>query len=183
MIMSRYIPTGDAARALGISSATLTRWVAAGTVTPAERTAGGHFRWDMTSLRAQLRRHNLSDSDVTAEDIARVVHAANRELQIVQGDPVPSPPWDEAPDYQAREATAGVKEVMRNPDLTAEQSHELWVDRMRTDGWTYGEVKDPQQKTHPTLLPFAELPIEQQLKDRLFIAIVRALAPQENTRS
>jgi DNA-binding transcriptional MerR regulator len=176
--MSRYTTTGEAARALGISSATLTRWAAAGTVTPAERTAGGHFRWDMTSLRAQLRRRNLGESDVTAEDIARVVHAANRELQIVQGDPVPSPPWDEAPGYQVREAIAGVQEVMRNPDLTAEQSHELWVTRMRADGWTYGEMKDPARKTHPTLLPFTELPAEQQLKDRLFIAVVRALAPR-----
>lgn len=175
--MSRYITTGDAARALGISSATLTRWTAAGIVTPAERTAGGHFRWDMTSLRAQLRRRNFGDGDVTAEDIARVVHAANRELQIVQGDPVPSPPWDEAPDYQAKQATAGVQEVIHNPELTAEQSHELWCDRMRADGWTYGPVKDFERKTHPTLLPFAELPTEQQLKDRLFIAIVRALAP------
>jgi DNA-binding transcriptional MerR regulator len=176
--MSRYITTGDAARALGISSATLTRWTAAGIVTPAERTAGGHFRWDMTSLRAQLRRRNIGDGDVTAEDIARVVHAANRELQIVQGDPVPSPPWDEAPDYQAKQATAGVQEVMRNPDLTAEQSHEMWCDRMRSDGWTYGPAKDFERKTHPTLLPFGELPTEQQLKDRLFIAIVRALTPQ-----
>jgi DNA-binding transcriptional MerR regulator len=178
--MSRYITTGDAARALGISSATLTRWAAAEIVTPAERTAGGHFRWDIASLRAQLKRHKLGDSDVTAEDIARVVHAANRELQIVQGDPVPSPPWDEAPAYQAREATAGVKEVMRNPALTAEQSHELWVDRMRADGWTYGTTKDFERKTHPTLLPFGELPTEQQLKDRLFIAIVRALTPEQN---
>jgi DNA-binding transcriptional MerR regulator len=176
--MSRYITTGDAARALGISSATLTRWIAAGIVVPAERTAGGHFRWDLTSLRAQLRRHNVgSNHDVTAEDIARVVHAANRELQIVQGDPVPSPPWDEAPDYQAREAVAGVQEVIRNPELTAEQSHELWCDRMRADGWVHGEVKDPERRTHPTLLPWSELPAEQQLKDRLFIAVVRALAP------
>ena len=179
MTMSRYVTTGDAARSLGISSSTLTRWTAAGIVTPAERTAGGHFRWDMTSLRAQLQRHNLSGHDVTAEDIARVVHAANRELQIVQGDPAPSPPWDEAPDYQVRQATAGVAEALRNPELTTEQSHELWVQRMREDGWTYGETKDTGQKTHPTMLPFGELPIEQQLKDRLFLAIVRALAPQQ----
>lgn len=176
--MSRYITTGDAARALGISSATLTRWKAAGIVTPAEETVGGHFRWDMTSLRAQLRRRNLGEFDVEAEDIARVVHAANRELQIVQGDPAPSPPWDDAPEYQAREAVAGVREVIRNPELTAEQSHELWCDRMRADGWTHGEVKDPAAKTHPTLLPWAELPEEQKLKDRLFIAVVRALAPR-----
>lgn len=178
MPMSRYITTGDAARALGISSATLTRWVAQEKVTPAERTAGGHFRWDMTSLRAQLRRLKVGEHDVTAEDIARVVHAANRELQIVQGDPVPSPPWDEAPDYQVKQATAGVQEVMRNRELTAERSHDLWVERMRAEGWTYGEAKDFDRKTHPTMLPFGQLPAEQQLKDRLFIAIVRALTPQ-----
>jgi DNA-binding transcriptional MerR regulator len=175
MIMTRYITTGDAARSLGISSATLTRWVAAGIVTPAERTAGGHFRWDMTSLRAQLRRHDLGGHDVTAEDIARVVHAASRELQIIQGDPVPSPPWDEAPDYQVKQAIAGVQEVIRDPELTAERHHQLWVDRMRADGWTLGEIKDASRKTHPTMVPFGDLPAEQQLKDRLFIAIVRAL--------
>lgn len=175
--MSRLVTTGDAAGELGMDPATLTRWVKAGKVTPTETTAGGHYRWDMTSLRAQVRRHNLGSVPVTAEEIARIIHAANRELQILQGDPVPSPPWDEAPDYQAREAVAGVQEVIRNPDLTAEQSHELWCDRMRADGWVHGEVKDPVAKTHPTLLPWGELPAEQQLKDRLFIAVVRALAP------
>lgn len=177
--MAGLVTTGVAADSLGISTATLTRAVAKGIVTPADTTPGGHFRWDMTSLRAQLRRHKLGgdDTDVSAENIARVVHAANRELQIIQGDPVPSPPWEEAPDYQADEATAGVLEAIRNPGLTAEQSHELWVTRMRSGGWTYGTVKDPERKTHPTLLPFGELPAEQQLKDRLFIAIVRALTP------
>jgi DNA-binding transcriptional MerR regulator len=178
VIMNRFITTGEAARAIGISSATLTRWAAAGIVRPAEQTAGGHYRWDLASLRAQLRRRNLGEHDITAEDIARVVHAANRELQIVQGDPAPSPPWDEAPDYQVKQATAGVQEVIRNPGLTAEESHELWVDRMRDDGWVYGKTKDPVRKTHPTFLPWDDLPAEQQLKDRLFIAIVRALAPQ-----
>ena len=139
--MARYVHTGDAARALNISTATLTRWAAKGIATPAQTTAGGHFRWDLASLRAQVERYRLGGHDVTAEDIARVVHAANRELQITQGDPVPSPPWDEAPDYQAREATAGVQEVLRNRELTAEQSHEMWMMRMRADGWIYGTLK------------------------------------------
>ncbi len=182
MVMARYTTTGDAARALGISSATLTRWAAAGIVTPAERTAGGHYRWDMAHLRAQLRRRDLGGGgDVTAEDIASVIHDANRRLQIVQGDPEPSAPWDEVEGYQARESAAGVAEALRNPDLTPEQSHELWCDRMRADGWTYGEVKDPGRKTHPALLPFAELPAGQQQKDRLFIAIVRALDPRQDS--
>lgn len=175
-----YVTTGVAARAIGVSTATLTRWVASGLVTPAEVTAGGHYRWDVSALRAQLRRRSLpsgerTQSRIAIEDIARVVHAANRELQIIQGDPNPSPSWDEAPDYQVREAISGVGEALRG--ITPEQSHELWCDRMRADGWQYGETKDSAMKTHPCLVPFADLPVNQQQKDILFIAIVRALAP------
>jgi DNA-binding transcriptional MerR regulator len=175
--MTRYVTTGEAARALGIDPATLTRWKAAGIVTPARETRGGHFRWNMTSLRAQIERHNIGHHDITAADIARIIHNANRDLQIIQGDPVPSPPWDddEVPEYQREQAIAGVEQAMADPDLSPEQSHELWCERMRAEGWTYGETKDPDRKTHPTLLRFVDLPAEQQLKDRLFVAIVRAL--------
>jgi len=173
--MTRYVTTGAAAKGLGISTATLTRWVAAGSVTPAMTTMGGHYRWDLTSLRAQVRRLNTEDHDIRAEDIARVVHAAQRELQIIQGDPVPAAPWDEADDYQAEQAVAGVQAVLADRDITPERHHQLWVERMRAAGWTYGQEKSKERKTHPTLMPWSALPVEQQLKDQLFIAIVRAL--------
>lgn len=178
--MAHYLTTGDAARELGIDPATLTRWVAAGIVTPARRTRGGHFRWDMASLRAQLRRRHAGQHHLTAEDIARIIHNANRDLQIVQGDPVPSPLWDDddVPEYQRRRSIEQVQKVLADPGITPERNHEMWCDEMRADGFVYGEVKDPGAKTHPTLLPWAELPAEQRLKDRLFIAVVRALAPR-----
>jgi hypothetical protein len=43
------------------------------------------------------------------------------------------------------------------------------------DGWVYGEVKDAEKKTHPCLVPFDQLPLFQQKKDKLFCAIVDAL--------
>ena len=178
--MSRYVSTGDAARELGISTATLTRWAAAGLVVPAERTAGGHYRWDLPVLRAQVQRLPRASAYLepraAVEDIARVVHAANRELQIVQGDPRPSPPWDEASEYQVRESIDGVQEALRG--ITPEQSHEAWCARLRAGGWQYGEVKDERAKTHPCLVAFAELPEDQQRKDAVLVAIVQALAPQ-----
>ena len=175
--VNRYVTTGAAARALGVSTATLTRWAAAGRVTPAERTLGGHYRWNLPALRAEVRGEAAPDARrQAAEDIARVVHAANRELQIVQGDPRPSPPWDEITEAMARDATEGVLEVLGG--ATPEQSHQAWVERHLADGWRYGEVKDEQAKTHPLLVPWAELPRDQQLKDNLFGAIVRALAPE-----
>lgn len=180
--VERYVTTGVAARALSISTATLTRWAAAGLVTPAERTAGGHYRWDLAALRAEVRRLPravlLREPRSPAADIARVIHAANRELQIVQGDPRPSPPWDEAPEYQVRESTASVELALADPGRTPEANHQGWLERLLADGWRPGLVKDAAAKTHPLLVPFAELPRDQQLKDRLFIAIVRALAPE-----
>jgi RyR domain len=170
-----YVTTSAAARALGVNRVTLTRAVKAGRIAPANTTPGGHYRWDLAALTWQWNR--LRDNgDTTAEDIASIIHDANRRLQIITGDPEPSPPWDEAPEYQARQAIDGVLEVLRDPALTPEGSHEKWNERMRADGWTYGDVKDPEAKTHPCLLPFTELPREQQQKDRLFIAIVRALS-------
>jgi hypothetical protein len=50
----RLVGTGEAARALDIDRTTLARWAAAGSVTPASRTVGGHLRWDLDKLRAQL---------------------------------------------------------------------------------------------------------------------------------
>lgn len=50
----KLVGTGEAARALGIDRTTLARWAAAGSVTPASRTVGGHLRWDLDRLRKEI---------------------------------------------------------------------------------------------------------------------------------
>lgn len=49
------VPTGVAAKAIGVGHSTLARWWAEGKVTPALVTPGGHARWDVEDLRRQLR--------------------------------------------------------------------------------------------------------------------------------
>lgn len=44
------------------------------------------------------------------------------------------------------------------------------------EGWVYGEVKNADEKTHPCIVPFDQLPIAQQKKDAIFRAIVKTLA-------
>lgn len=174
--MNRFLTTtGAAAREIGVSAATLTRWVAAGKVTPAETTTGGHFRWDMAVLRGQVRRMGKLPPASIAEDIASVIHDANRRLQIIEGDPVPSPLWDEAPERQVRGAVESVELALADPERTAEENHRGWMERLMAEDWRHGDVKDEAAKTHPLLLPFDELPAEARRKDYLFIAIVRAL--------
>ena len=48
------MPSGAAARALGISSRTLQRYVKAGMVTPDLVLASGQYRWDVVRLREQI---------------------------------------------------------------------------------------------------------------------------------
>lgn len=109
----------------------------------------------------------------TEQDIARTCHEANRALQIATGDPAPSPPWDDAPEWQRTSALAGVREALDGARPVA--LHESWCELKRAEGWRHGPVKDAEAKTHPCLVPYVELPPEQRAKDALFHAIVRAL--------
>lgn len=58
---SDLVPTGVAARAIGVDNATLVRWWQRGKVIPELVTAGGHARWDIDDLRRQLRDNQTRD--------------------------------------------------------------------------------------------------------------------------
>lgn len=106
-------------------------------------------------------------------DIARVCHEANRALQLAAAEPNPSPQWDQAPAWQQDAALHGVRAVRQGADPI--QLHDQWCAQKLADGWRPGPVKDPLTKQHPCLVPYAELPAREQVKDRLFAAIVQAL--------
>lgn len=116
----------------------------------------------------------------TVEEIARVAHAANRELQRIQADPgiAVSPPWDDDTEETRSSVCAGVAAKLADPRIAAADSHEAWCEFKRAQGWVYGPVKDAEARTHPCLLPYHELPADQQRKDLLFTAIVGALGPR-----
>lgn len=109
------------------------------------------------------------------EAIARVCHEANRAYCETLGD-MTQPPWEWAPQWQKDSAIEGVMFHQGNPDAKPSDSHESWLRRKEMTGWVYGPVKDPEAKTHPCIVPYEDLPIEQQRKDALFIAVVHALS-------
>jgi len=113
---------------------------------------------------------------LTIVDIAKACHEANRVLCEAYGD-WSQPLWEEAEDWQRDSAINGVRFVIDNPDAPASANHDSWSEHKLRDGWTYGPVKDPEQKTHPCLVPFDQLPPEQQAKDVLFHAVCQALIP------
>jgi len=108
--------------------------------------------------------------------VARVAHEANRAYCCSIGD-YSQAAWESAPTWQTESAIAGVRFVLANPAAGDDASHREWSKHKLADGWTYGPIKDPEAKTHPCLVPFDQLPPEQQAKDRLFRSIVLAAAP------
>jgi len=106
--------------------------------------------------------------------IAGVCHEANKEFCRMNGDSS-QVTFSQAPTWQRDSAVAGVKFRLANPDAPVDAQHNAWMESKLKDGWVYGEVKDAEKKTHPCLVPFAELPPFQQKKDTLFCAIVDAL--------
>lgn len=109
------------------------------------------------------------------DHIARVCHEVNKAYCEALGDNS-QPAWEDAPEWQRESARMGV-DLHLSGDFGPEASHISWMRQKVDDGWTYGEVKDPTDKTHPCIKPFSELPKEQQAKDFIFRAVVHALRP------
>ena len=44
--------------------------------------------------------------------------------------------------------------------------HEVWAEARIRQGWTYGEQRNDELKTHPCLVPYEDLPEEEREYDR-----------------
>jgi hypothetical protein len=122
---------------------------------------------------ARIDGHAADAADVDIDRVARVCHEANKAICEAFGD-TSQASWPDAPDWQKDSARKGVQFCLQNPDAPASANHESWSAEKLRDGWKYGDVKDPEAKTHPCLVPFSALPPEQQVKDMVFKAIVAA---------
>jgi hypothetical protein len=105
--------------------------------------------------------------------VMRAVHETIRAYQEAAGEQ-PVSAWADAGPLQ-RSTREAVEFALHDPTPGAQ--HEAWAAAKSRDGWRYGPEKDAEQKTHPSLVPFEQLSANEQRKDALVIAVVRALAP------
>jgi len=108
------------------------------------------------------------------EQIAAVCHEVNRAYCQALGDHS-QPPWSTAPKWQRDSAIDGVRSIIDDPGISAEQSHGNWMRHKQGEGWGYGLVKNAEKKEHPCMVPYHLLPEEHRVKDHLFLAVVRAM--------
>lgn len=107
-------------------------------------------------------------------EIARVAHEINRAYCLAIGDSS-QPTWEDAPSWQVESAVNGVMFHMEHPEAGPDASHNNWMKEKIEAGWVYGQVKDADAKIHPCIVPFEQLPMQQQFKDYLFRQVVHSL--------
>lgn len=107
-------------------------------------------------------------------ELARVSHEIVRGYREAIGDGT-CPPWVQTTKDERMAAAQQVVTVLKFPALTAAELHSGFVDTMRDRGWTFGEVMDEEKKTHPLLVDYDQLPLQNRIEDALFCNTIRAI--------
>jgi hypothetical protein len=93
--------------------------------------------------------------------IAEVRHIAWIAYQIAAGQPYN----EQINEDQLKSLLDGIKFQDEHPDNTPEQNHNNWMKMKISQGWKYGFVKSFENKEHPDIKPYNELPYIEQRKD------------------
>ena len=76
--------------------------------------------------------------------------------------------WRELSEELKNSSKKGVQFWLDNPDKTARDQHIQWCVSKQEDGWSYGEIKDVNNKKHPCLVEYEALPEIERKKDEIF---------------
>lgn len=114
---------------------------------------------------------NFKEYDILVK-IAQECHRLNNELMLTNGEIQNAADWSELDSHTKFMNLKSVKKILDNPDITAKDIHDEWMKNKMLDGWTYGEVKDANLKTHPLIIDFELLNDVDKMKDQIFIDVV-----------
>lgn len=102
---------------------------------------------------------------LNATQIAHILHSVTKHIPRPDGS-MPCE-WDELTEQQRESAAQAVKEIYFSPAKSVEELHHLWMRPLVNAGWTKGTY-DHDNKTHPCLVPFDELPRTEVAKDLIW---------------
>ena len=103
---------------------------------------------------------------------ARFVYEAARLAAIGADAPIIPALWTER-EKEFREQFLQVidRQCGSQRSASPEELHGSWMQSYLGMGWTFGEVYDPQAKTHPDLVPYVQLGQLERDKDAVFVAL------------
>ena len=103
---------------------------------------------------------------------ARFVYDGARLAAMCANAPVVPVPWDEREEpFKAQFREVIERQCGENRSRSPEELHGSWMQSYINMGWVYGPEHDPVAKTHPDMVPYADLQQQEQDKDAVFIAL------------
>ena len=108
----------------------------------------------------------------TLADRAKFAHDILEFYSKVHKDSVEVPNWNKLTEEERKMEIDLAEEVYHNhrTDVSdAPTVHRLWAFKYVSHGWTYGKKYDAKKKTHPNLVDYIDLVLEERKKVKIYI--------------
>lgn len=112
--------------------------------------------------------------ELSAQKIGELAYSTAQIAKKLMGQDM-GPLWEELSATTKNNISEAVSAVCEERLLSPRDVHDNWLTQMLLDGWTWGEKKDPHNKTHPEMKAWGQLNKEAELKSALFYTIARTM--------
>lgn len=103
---------------------------------------------------------------------AEFVYNAARLAAMASGAPIVPVPWVEREEAFRKQFLAVIdRQCGDQRSKSPEELHGSWMQAYFAMGWVYGEQYSRENKTHPDLVPYADLGQLERDKDAVFVAL------------
>lgn len=111
-------------------------------------------------------------TDSLTDRRARFVYSAARLAAMAANAPIVPAHWDEREEtFRAQFRKVIERQCGDQRSRSPEELHGSWMQAYFAMGWVYGPEYSRENKTHPDLVPYAELGQLERDKDSVFIAL------------
>ena len=109
--------------------------------------------------------------DLTERRAAFVYDAARLAAEAADAPIIPVPWADREEPFKAQFRDVIDRQMGSQRSASPEELHGSWMQAYFGMGWVYGPKHDPITKTHPDLVPYADLGQLERDKDAVFVAL------------
>ena len=103
---------------------------------------------------------------------AEFVYDGARLAASMAHAPIVPAPWAEREaDFRAQFLQVIERQTSPQRSTSPEELHGSWMQAYYDMGWVYGETYDREKRTHPDLVPYAQLGQRERDKDAVFVAL------------